>query len=52
VARAIEAGDVVDILVTLDASFGGTHRFSGVGSIGGVEVVRGRFYLAESNAQS
>jgi len=52
VSRAIEAGDVVDIVMTLDASFGGTHRFSGVGTIDGVEVVRGRFYLADSHAQS
>jgi len=52
VLRAIEPGDVVDIVVKLEASFGGTHRFSGAGSIGGVEVVRGRFYLAESDARS
>jgi len=50
VTRAIEAGDVVEIVMTLDASFGGTHRFSGVGTIGGVEVVRGRFYLANASA--
>jgi len=49
VLRPIEAGDVVDIAVTLEASFGGTHRFSATGTIGGVEVARGRFYLAESN---
>ena len=48
VLRAIEPGDVVDVVVTLDASFGGTHRFSGAGTIGGVEVVRGRFYLADA----
>jgi 3-hydroxymyristoyl/3-hydroxydecanoyl-(acyl carrier protein) dehydratase len=46
VKRAIEAGDVVDIVVALEASFGGTHRFSGVGTIGGVEVVRARLYLS------
>jgi 3-hydroxymyristoyl/3-hydroxydecanoyl-(acyl carrier protein) dehydratase len=50
VLRAIEAGDVVDCVVTLEASFGGTHRFSGVGAIDGVEVVRGRFYLADAQA--
>ena len=50
--RAIEAGDVVDIVVALEASFGGTHRFSGTGTIGGVEVVHARFYLAESHAQT
>ena len=49
--RAVEPGDVVDIVVTLEASFGGTHRFSGVGTCGGVEVIRGRFYLADSNAE-
>lgn len=52
VTRPIDAGDVVEIHVTLDASFGGTHRFTGHGTIDGVEVVRGRFYLAESDAQA
>ncbi len=46
VDRAIEAGDVIRFVVTLDADFGGTFRFSGRGSIDGVEVIRGRFYLA------
>ena len=50
VLRAIEPGDVVDIVVKREASFGGTHRFSGAGSIGGVEVVRGRFYLADARS--
>lgn len=45
VLRAIEPGDVVDIAVTLEASFGGTHRFDAKGTIGGVQVARGRFYL-------
>jgi hypothetical protein len=44
--RPIEAGDVIRFIVTLDADFGGTFRFSGRGSIDGVEVIRGRFYLA------
>jgi 3-hydroxymyristoyl/3-hydroxydecanoyl-(acyl carrier protein) dehydratase len=44
--RAIEAGDVVRFVVTLDADFGGTFRFTGNGAIDGVEVIRGRFYLA------
>ena len=48
VLRAIDPGDVVDIVVKLEASFAGTHRFSGAGSIDGVEVVRGRFYLADA----
>jgi 3-hydroxymyristoyl/3-hydroxydecanoyl-(acyl carrier protein) dehydratase len=44
--RAIEAGDVIRFVVTLDADFGGTFRFTGSGVIDGVEVIRGRFYLA------
>lgn len=46
--RAIEAGDVIRFVVTLDADFGGTFRFTGRGLIDGVEVIRGRFYLALS----
>jgi len=46
VLRAIEPGDVVAITVTLEAEFGGTYRFSGTGTIDGVDVVRGRFYLS------
>lgn len=44
----VSPGDVVDYVVTLEAEFGGIWRFSGVGRVGGVEVVRGRFYLASS----
>lgn len=47
VDRAIEAGDVIRFVVTLDADFGGTFRFSGRGLVDGVEVIRGRFYLAK-----
>jgi 3-hydroxymyristoyl/3-hydroxydecanoyl-(acyl carrier protein) dehydratase len=47
--RAIEAGDVIRFVVTLDADFGGTYRFTGSGAINGVEVIRGRFYLALSS---
>jgi 3-hydroxymyristoyl/3-hydroxydecanoyl-(acyl carrier protein) dehydratase len=47
--RAIEAGDVIRFVVTLDADFGGTFRFTGSGAIDGVEVIRGRFYLAVSS---
>lgn len=47
ITRALEPGDVVEIVVTLEASFGGIHRFRGSGSIGGLECIRGRFYLAE-----
>ena len=50
VLRAIEPGDAVEITVTLEAHFGGTFRFSGTGRIAGVEVVRGRFYLAHAQA--
>jgi 3-hydroxymyristoyl/3-hydroxydecanoyl-(acyl carrier protein) dehydratase len=44
--RAIEAGDVIRLVVTLDADYGGMFRFTGSGAIDGVEVIRGRFYLA------
>jgi hypothetical protein len=37
---------VIRFVVTLDADFGGTFRFSGRGLVDGVEVIRGRFYLA------
>jgi hypothetical protein len=46
VLRPVVAGDVVVCTVTLEAEFGGTYRFSGVGRLDGVEVVRGRFYLS------
>jgi 3-hydroxymyristoyl/3-hydroxydecanoyl-(acyl carrier protein) dehydratase len=46
--RRIEPGDVVTFTVTLEADFGGTYRFSGIGSIGGLQCVRGRFYLAQT----
>jgi len=49
VLREVEAGDAVEITVTLEAEFGGTFRFSGSGQIAGVEVIRGRFYLAGAN---
>ena len=52
VDRAIEAGDVIRFVVTLDADFGGTFRFTGSGAIDGVEVIRGRFYLASPDAHS
>jgi len=46
--RAIAPGDVVRFVVTLEAAFGGTFRFDGRGSIDGVEVLRGRFYLSQN----
>jgi 3-hydroxymyristoyl/3-hydroxydecanoyl-(acyl carrier protein) dehydratase len=48
VDRGIVAGDVVRFTVTLDAAFGGTFRFSARGSVDGVEVIRGKFYLAHA----
>ena len=42
----ISEGDVVRIEATLEMSFGGTHRFRASASRGGVEIGRGRFYLA------
>jgi 3-hydroxymyristoyl/3-hydroxydecanoyl-(acyl carrier protein) dehydratase len=48
VDRPIVVGDVVDLAVTLDAEFGGTYRFSGTASIGGLQCARGRFYLAKA----
>lgn len=46
--REIQPGDLMLCRVTLDAEFGGTFRFTGVGTIDGVDAVRGRFYLAQS----
>ena len=43
---AVVPGDVVRIIVHLDAQLGGVFRFSSVGSIDGLEVAHGRFYLA------
>jgi 3-hydroxymyristoyl/3-hydroxydecanoyl-(acyl carrier protein) dehydratase len=47
VLREISAGDAMVCVVTLEAAFGGTFRFSGTGSVDGVEALRGTFYLAE-----
>ncbi|MGZ8833318.1 MAG: 3-hydroxyacyl-ACP dehydratase FabZ family protein [Thermoanaerobaculia bacterium] len=52
VTRAIEPGDVVIVHVSVDADFGRIFRFSGTASIDGVEVARGRFYLASPDAQT
>ena len=32
--------------ITQEAAFGGTFRFRGQGTVDGVEIIRGRFYLA------
>jgi 3-hydroxymyristoyl/3-hydroxydecanoyl-(acyl carrier protein) dehydratase len=50
VDRPIAAGDRVNIRVILEADFGGMFRFRGTASIEGVEVARGRFYLAAHHA--
>ena len=44
----IVPGDVMVCVVTLEAAFGGTFRFSGTGQIDGVDAVKGRFYLASN----
>lgn len=50
VLQPIEPGDAIEMTVTLEADFGGMFRFSGTGRLNGVEVVRGRFYLARAQA--
>ncbi|HEY3055355.1 MAG TPA: hypothetical protein VGK31_05435, partial [Thermoanaerobaculia bacterium] len=46
IVQAIEPGDVVVVRVNVDADFGRIFRFTGTASIDGLEVARGRFYLA------
>jgi 3-hydroxymyristoyl/3-hydroxydecanoyl-(acyl carrier protein) dehydratase len=50
--RELVPGDLLVCTVTLEAEFGGTFRFSGTGRVDGVDVVRGRFYLASPHAQA
>ena len=50
IVRPVAVGDIVRIKVTLDAEFGGMFRFSGSGVVDDIEIVRGRFYLAEPDA--
>ena len=50
VLREIVPGDVMVCVVSLEAEFGGTFRFSGTGQIDGVDAVRGRFYLASDQS--
>ena len=50
VTRPIFAGEIVHLTVVLDAQFGAMYRFSGHGRVEGLEVIRGRFYLAEPDA--
>ena len=47
-----EPGDLFDVVVTMDAEFGGIFRFSGTASSGGVERARARFYLASPDAEA
>ncbi|HKO59147.1 MAG TPA: hypothetical protein VJ276_24990 [Thermoanaerobaculia bacterium] len=47
VVRPVVAGEIVHVTVRMEASFGGIFRFAGSGSVDGVEVVHGRFYLSE-----
>lgn len=44
--RAPHAGEIVHIVVRLDANLGALFRFSATGAVDGVEVARGRFTLA------
>ena len=46
--RRIEPGDVIKCIVRLEAQFGGTYRFTGVGWVDGLQCAKGRFYLAQT----
>jgi hypothetical protein len=46
VERTPIVGEIVHIVVRLDATLGALFRFSATGAVDGVEVARGRFYLA------
>ena len=50
VLREIVPGDVMVCVVSLEAAFGGTFRFSGTGQIDGADAVKGRFYLASGQS--
>ena len=52
ITRAIEAGDRVAVRIVLEAEFGGTFRFAGTATCDGVEIGRGRFYLAGPNHEN
>jgi len=53
VTRVVGPGDIVKIVVNLEAEFGGTFRFSATATIDGLQCARGRFYLAApENAQA
>ena len=50
--RAVAPGDLVNIVVTMQASFGGIFRFEATATIDGLQFARGRFYLASPDAQA
>lgn len=52
IERGVAAGDVVRIVVSLEADFGGIYRFSASATIDGLQCARGRFYLASPTADS
>ena len=49
---SLVAGDRVEVLVRLDAEFGGMHRFSGTLSMSGFVIGKARFYLAGGSRAS
>ncbi|HSP33067.1 MAG TPA: hypothetical protein VLU46_01995 [Thermoanaerobaculia bacterium] len=52
ITRAVEPGDVVVCRVKLEGEFGRLFRFSATAECGGVEIGRGRFYLASSDEKA
>ena len=50
--RPVGPGDVVRIAVRLEADFGGIFRFRGTAAVDGVEIARGRFYLASPDTHA
>lgn len=52
IMRPVVPGDVVLLTVKLDGQFGGLYRFSATGTMGGLQCVRGRFYLAGAEVSS
>lgn len=52
VVSMLEPGEVVELVVKLEAEFSGIYRFSGTATVAGVERGRARFYLAAPDAQA
>lgn len=46
ILQPVTAGDRIVVRVALEAGFGTMFRFRGTAAVDGVEVARGRFYLA------